>query len=111
MSSEKSWSILELRLITLLREIQLDYPVRDVLQTLRGSLQGAHGLEDVPERLARILVSCCAALREIINDRPDDLTHGILEEYYEMTMTVSPLLRCQTPTNFGKRCKRISKRV
>jgi hypothetical protein len=90
MTSDKSWMILENRLISLLKETTSEYRIGEILQAVRASLDGTHGMEDVRARLARIIRACCDVVRNRLDMRQLDLNERILKEYYDLTMIIVP---------------------
>jgi hypothetical protein len=90
MTSDKSWAILQHRLASLLGSAESDYQIRDILRTVRASLEGTSGAEDFHRRLGQIIQNCCDILRQRVNRRPSELKERILTEYYELSMSIAP---------------------
>ena len=90
MTTDKSWIILEDRLISLLRATTSDYQIREILQAVRGSLDGTNEMETVRSRLAKIIKACCDSLRNRLDSGQIELNGRMLKEYYDLTMTITP---------------------
>jgi hypothetical protein len=88
MKAEKSWMIVENRLISLLNDTVSDYQIREILQAVRASLDGAD--EDVRDRLAKIIKACCDSLRNRLDQGQIELNERILKEYFDLTMAIVP---------------------
>jgi hypothetical protein len=90
MTTDKSWAILQNRLVSLLEETTADYQVLEVLRTVRGSLDKTSGMEDSRTRLAQIIKACCDALRVRLDRRQIKLNESVLKEYFDLTMVIAP---------------------
>ena len=90
MTTDKSWMILENRLISLLNDTTSDYQIREILRAVRASLDGTTELEDVRRRLAKIIKACCDSLRNRLDTRQITLNERILKEYFDLTLTIAP---------------------
>jgi hypothetical protein len=90
MTSDKSWTILQDRLVSLLKNTKSDYEIREILQAVRASLDGTSGMEDVRTRLARIINACCDTFRARVNNGQIKISTRLLKEYYDLTMAIIP---------------------
>jgi hypothetical protein len=90
MTSDKSWAILENRLVSLLKDTSSDHQIREILQAVRASLEGTSGMEDVRNRLAKIIKACCDTLRSRLDGEQIELNERIFKEYYDLTIIITP---------------------
>jgi hypothetical protein len=88
--TDKSWDTLRKRLVHLLETETSLYRLREILDAVRTSLEGAREISVVHARLAALIESCCSTVRALINSRSDDLTLRLLQSYYDLTMSISP---------------------
>jgi hypothetical protein len=90
MTTDKAWSILQERLISRLKDTTSEYEIREILQAVRGSLEGTHALGNVRNRIAIIIKACCDSLRNRLDRGQIQLNDRILKEYYDLTMSITP---------------------
>jgi hypothetical protein len=90
MTTDMSWTILQKRLIVLLEETTANYQIYEILQTVRGSLTGTSGMEELRRRIAQIIKACCDTLRARLDQQQIELNSSILKEYFDMTMAIVP---------------------
>lgn len=88
--TDKSWEILRKRLVELLQNETSSYRLREILDAVRTSLEGAREVSEVHNRLAALVESCCSTVRFRTNSCPDDLTLRLLQSFYELSMSISP---------------------
>jgi hypothetical protein len=90
MTTDKAWSILQERLISRLKDTTSEYEIREILQAVRGSLEGTHAIGNVRNRIAIIIKACCDSLRNRLDRGQIQLNDRILKEYYDLTMSITP---------------------
>src|SRR6185437_6788856 len=90
MTTDMSWAILQNRLVVLLEETNEAYLIHEILQTVRGSLTGTSGMEELRRRIAQIIKVCCDTLRARLDRRQIQLTSSVLKEYFDITMAIVP---------------------
>jgi hypothetical protein len=90
MTTDKAWSILQERLISRLKDTASEYEIREILQAVRGSLEGTHAIGNVRNRIAIIIKACCDSLRNRLDRGQIQLNDRILKEYYDLTMSITP---------------------
>jgi hypothetical protein len=90
MTTDKAWSILEERLIARLKETTSEYEIREILQAVRGSLEGTVATGNVRNRIALIIKACCDPLRNRLDHGQIQLNERTLKEYYDLAMSITP---------------------
>jgi hypothetical protein len=90
MTTDKAWSVLEERLIARLKDTTSEYQIREILQAVRGSLEGTLATGDVRNRIALIIKGCCDTLRIRLDSGQVQLNERTLKEYYDLAMSITP---------------------
>lgn len=90
MTGDKSWMILQERLVSLLRDTTSDYEITEILRAVRGSLDGTSGMEALQAKLAQVITACSDTFRARVDNRQIKLNTRLLKEYYDLTMAITP---------------------